>query len=143
MDDAEEDWPAVVPELVVRDLDASVAFWCDTLGFRVRFKRPEDGFAYLEQGRAHIMLERLAEGAWLTGAMEPPFGRGINLQIEVADAAAIHDRVAAAGVAPFRPLRTNWYREGDRENGQAEFLVQDPDGYLLRFMQHLGDRPAR
>ncbi|MEY3533635.1 MAG: hypothetical protein RI979_1659, partial [Pseudomonadota bacterium] len=41
----------------------------------------------------------------------------------------------------FRPLSTEWYRDGDLEHGQTQFLVQDPDGYLLRFMQHLETRP--
>jgi hypothetical protein len=26
--------------------------------------------------------------------------------------------------------------------GQREFLLQDPDGYLLRFVQYLGERAA-
>ncbi|CAA9210552.1 MAG: hypothetical protein AVDCRST_MAG08-90 [uncultured Acetobacteraceae bacterium] len=34
-----------------------------------------------------------------------------------------------------------WYRTGDCEGGQREFLVQDPDGYLLRFAEDLGTRP--
>ncbi|HFQ4989843.1 TPA: VOC family protein, partial [Vibrio vulnificus] len=25
--------------------------------------------------------------------------------------------------------------------GQKEFLIQDPDGYLLRFSQYLGEKP--
>ena len=54
----------------------------------------------------------------------------------------IHDRVVAAGIALLCPLRRSWYREGEHENGQDEFPVQDPDGYLLRFMQHVGTRPA-
>jgi len=33
-----------------------------------------------------------------------------------------------------------WYRVGDQEVGQREFLVQDPDGYLLRFVERLGMR---
>jgi hypothetical protein len=50
--------------------------------------------------------------------------------------------LATAGLPLFRPPATSWYRDGGIEHGQTEFLVQDPDGYLLRFMQPLGERPA-
>jgi hypothetical protein len=33
-----------------------------------------------------------------------------------------------------------WYRTGARETGVRQFLVQDPDGYLLRLQQRLGER---
>lgn len=134
-------WATLVPELVVSDLSTSLMFWCEILGFRQRFGRPEDGFVYLTLGRAQVMLEQVADGVWRTASLRQPFGRGMNLQIEVEDVDALHARVRAGGIVPFRPMRTTWYREGDRENGQREFLVQDPDGYLLRFAQHMGHRP--
>jgi lactoylglutathione lyase len=40
------------------------------------------------------------------------------------------------------PLEERWYRRGDVLLGQRQFVVQDPDGYLLRFCQDLGSRPA-
>lgn len=133
-------WAALVPELLVTDLGRSIAFYCELCGFQVRYARPEDGFAYIEQGGAQLMLEELSPDAWLTGRLELPYGRGINLQVEVADAGTLHDRLVAAGARIFDGLMTQWYREGDIEHGQSQFLVQDPDGYLLRFMQHLGER---
>jgi catechol 2,3-dioxygenase-like lactoylglutathione lyase family enzyme len=141
--DKEGLWAALVPELLVTDLERSIAFYCDLCGFRVRYARPEDGFAYLEQGGAQVMLEALSEDSWLTGPLAPPFGRGINLQIEVAEIGPLHDRLLEAGAVIFRPLQTDWYREGDIEHGQAQVMVQDPDGYLLRFIQPLGERPAQ
>lgn len=134
------DWPALVPELACADLARSCAFYCDLLGFSVRYERPESGFCYLERGRVHLMLEQ-AGGHWSTAALEPPYGRGINLQIEVQDARDLAVRARQAGIALFRPLQTAWYRDGAREHGQDEFLVQDPDGYLLRFITPLGTRP--
>jgi catechol 2,3-dioxygenase-like lactoylglutathione lyase family enzyme len=141
-EEAAEGWAALVPELLVTDLDRALAFYRDACGFRLRFARPEDGFAYLALGAAQIMLEEIAEGAWVTGPLDPPLGRGVNLQIEVPDVAALAARLSAAGVTPFRPTETAWYREGDTLHGQAELMVQDPDGYLLRFVQVLGERPA-
>lgn len=132
----------MVPELLVTDLDRSLAFYCGPCGFRVRYARLEDGFAYLELGQAQIMLEERTEDAWVTGDLSPPFGRGMNLQIEVTDVAALALQLQAAATAIFRPLQTDWYRDGSVEHGQLQIIVQDPDGYLLRFIQPLGTRPA-
>ncbi|KGC04380.1 MULTISPECIES: bleomycin resistance protein [Burkholderia] len=137
------EWAALVPELICSDLAASVRFYRDVLGFGIRFERPEDGFAYLELGGAQLMLEQQRPESWLTGPMEPPFGRGINLQIEVDSIGPIHDRIVAAGVALFVGPRTSWYRQDDIEHGQIEMLVQDPDGYLLRLVEILPQRPAQ
>lgn len=139
----EDNWAALVPELLVSELDRALAFYRDLCGFRVRYGRPEDGFAYLDLGGAQIMLEELGEDAWLTGRLDPPFGRGLNLQIEVADVASLAGKLEAAGLPLFRPLTTEWYRQDDVEHGQSQFLVQDPDGYLLRFVQPLATRPVQ
>ena len=39
-------------------------------------------------------------------------------------------------------MEENWYRKDDILLGCKEFLVQDPDGYLLRISEDLGQRPA-
>ncbi|PFH28212.1 bleomycin resistance protein [Burkholderia sp. JKS000303] len=136
------EWAALVPELICSDLAESVCFYRDVLGFRIRFERPEDGFAYLEIGRAQLMLEQYSRDAWLIGLLERPFGRGINLQIEVDSLDPILDRIRNAGVALFVEPRTSWYRQDDIEHGQIEMLVQDPDGYLLRLVEILPERPV-
>ncbi|WP_439576769.1 bleomycin resistance protein [Elioraea sp.] len=135
-------WARLVPELIVSDLDASLAFWCGTLGFGVRFTRPEHRFACLQLGTAQVMLEQLGDRSWGTGPLDRPFGRGINLQIEVDDVTLLHARLIAAGVGLYRDLAVAWYRDGEIEHGQAQLLVQDPDGYLLRFCTSLGTRPV-
>jgi hypothetical protein len=86
------------------------------------------------------MPEEISPQAWTIGPLDAPLGRGVNFQIEVADLGPLHDRVAAA-VPLFGARATRRYRDGAIEHGQAEFLVQDLDGYLRR-MQHLGERPA-
>ncbi|WP_412023037.1 bleomycin resistance protein [Burkholderia cepacia] len=137
------EWAALVPELICSDIAKSVCFYRDVLGFRIRFERPEDGFAYIEMGAAQLMLEQWSPESWLTGAMERPFGRGINLQIEVDSIGPIRERLRGAGVALFREPRTACYRQDDVEHGQIEMLVQDPDGYLLRLVEILQERPWR
>ena len=137
-------WATMVPELYVSDLGASRRFWCDFCGFAVAFERPEDRFVYLDRAGRQIMLE---EGAapgrrWLTGPLEQPFGRGVNFQITVYDLAPILSALKAAGWPLFLEPEEIWYRVGIREIGVRQFLVQDPDGYLIRFSQSLGLRPA-
>ena len=45
------------------------------------------------------------------------------------------------GFSLFRDPMETWYSTTDGEQeGQRELLVQDPDGYLLRFAQYLGKR---
>lgn len=131
---------ALVPELDVSDLATSLHFWCDLLGFEIAYDRPQARFAYLARGPLQVMLcER--NGNWKVGDLARPFGRGINLQMRVDALPPILDALEAAHWPLFRAADEAWYQAGDRACGQREFLVQDPDGYLLRFAQDLGPRP--
>jgi hypothetical protein len=51
-------------------------------------------------------------------------------------------RLSEAGIALRKPVEDNWYRNNQILHGERNFLVQDPDGYLLRFAESLGDRPV-
>lgn len=130
----------LVPELDCSNFEISLAFYTGVLGFTLAYHRPEMKFAYLEREGAELMLEELSPESWLTGEMSPPYGRGINFQIEVDDVVALRDSVRGAGVALYREIEDAWYRAGDAYTGNRQFLVQDPDGYLLRFFQILGRR---
>ena len=132
---------ALVPELECLDLAGSLAFYTGVLGFSVLYERPEKGFSFLGLGAAQIMLKQ-ANGYWETGPLDHPLGRGINFQITVPRIAEVLARLKTSNVKLFSPPETSWYRTGKTERGQIEFLVQDPDGYLLRFAEFLGERPA-
>lgn len=134
-------FPALVPELTARDFKKSLKFYTEILGFSVKFERPEDGFAYLTLGSAHLMLEQLLEDSWRTGEFTPPLGRGINLEIAVEEIAPLLKRLESVHCPLWSEPQEQWYRAGTIEIGVREFLVQDPDGYLLRFSQELGERP--
>jgi catechol 2,3-dioxygenase-like lactoylglutathione lyase family enzyme len=127
----------LVPELQVSDFAASLDFYTRIIGFAVLYDRPAEKFAYLDLDGAALMIEQETD-FWLTAPRERPYGRGINLQIEVAELEGIVARLGAAGVPLFRPVEEAWYRAGDLFSGNRQFLVQDPDGYLLRFFQDLG-----
>ncbi len=140
--------PALVPELYVTALPASLAFWRDLLGFRVLYDRPEQGFAAIEREGIEFMLEEYETGpserCWDTGQREKPYGRGINFEMTVSDIAPLLERLERAQWPIFFGPEERWYRIGSaEETGVRQFLVQDPDGYLLRLSQSLGQRPLQ
>jgi len=134
--------PQLVPELICTDIEASRAFYVGTLGVSVLYARPEERFAYLDREGAQLMIEQPIGRAFLNGKLTRPYGRGINLQIEVANVTALHDSVQAAGSPIYLPREDTWYRRAQTLSGNRQFIVQDPDGYLLRFFQDLGRMPA-
>jgi len=135
--------PDLVPELSVTDVAASCRFWCDLLGFTVKYARPDEGFVYLTLGRIHLMLDQADLGrTWTTAPFEAPLGRGINLQLSVPSIQPLLERLNTAGWPLFLEPEEKWYRTGAREAGVRQFLVQDPDGYLIRPQESLGSRVA-
>ncbi|MCC7273307.1 MAG: VOC family protein [Alphaproteobacteria bacterium] len=132
----------LVPELYCSDIGRSLAFYTGVLGFEVRFARPAERFAYLDRDGAELMLEQTVDPArtWLAGPLEHPYGRGINFQIAADDVDALHAAVVAAGARILVPLEERWYLTGEVRSGSRQFVVLDPDGYLLRFYRDLGER---
>ena len=135
-----QQWAPLVPELTVTDIEVSLRFY-RTVGFSVRFEREEPPFAYLDCGFAQLMIEQDHQGSWNTAPLEYPFGRGVNLQIEVPNSLAVEEALRREGFPIFRSVVDTWYQIDQMlEEGQREILVHDPDGYLLRFSQPLGSR---
>jgi len=134
--------PKLVPELICSNFAESLRFYTGLLGFRVLYSRPEERFAYLERDGAELMLEQSIgrDRLWPRAELAYPFDRGINFQIQVADADRLYSAVLAAGVAVFLPIEERWYRRESDEIGVKQFAIQDPDGYLLRFSQVIGER---
>ena len=133
-------WSPMVPELLVSDIKESLGFWCGVLGFAVVYDRPEQGFAYLHRDGAQLML-CARSGEWETAPLERPFGRGVNLQVTVTSIAAILAALKTAGIDLFEQPAEKWRRTGDGWTCCREFLVQDPDGYLVRLLEPLGTSP--
>ena len=136
-------WAKMVSELHVENLDASLAFWRDILGFEIAFQRPAERFVYLEHPEGHQIMLCEKNGRFETGPLDPPLGRGVMFQLYFASI----DRVLAAVTARKWPVymapREIWRRVGDREEGQREFFVQDPDGYLIMVAEILGERSLK
>ncbi len=121
----------LIPELSVSDIEASKNFY-QNIGFKIIYERPSDKFAFLELEGNQLMIEQINDH-WNTGKLEYPFGRGINISMSVSNIESYYDLLKKKNVAFFKSLMTNHYEVGGQEFIDREFLIQDSDGYLLRF----------
>ena len=136
-----KNWAGLMAEMMVDDFPRSYAFWTNVLGFAPAFTRPAQKLACLEHPDGGQVMIYQRDGDWEVAEMLPPFGRGMVVQLYVRDANAAAARVRAAGHPFYVDLREKWRDWGDRLGGQREFLVQDPDGYLVMVAERIGERP--
>ena len=125
----------LLPELSVADINKTKAFYIDLLGFTLEYERVENKFMFLSFEGSQLMFEEIHSDGWNTAPLEYPLGRGINFSIETDNIDAIYKKLLDAGYPLYRPMMTSQYRMNDVWLEQKQFLVQDPDGYLLRFNQ--------
>ena len=122
---------SLIPELRVSNIEKSKEFYLK-LGFKVMYERKEDKFYFLQLENNQIMIEEdLKE--WKTGELEYPFGRGINLSMEVSNVDELYRKIKEEKLTIFEELKSKKYKVGNEISYNKEFLIQDPDGYLLRF----------
>ena len=125
-------WAKIVTELHVADVDASLAFWKDILGFEIAYQRDEEKFVYLEHPEGQQIMLCQRHGRFETGPMQPPLGQGAMFQIYFEEIDSILTNLATQNWPVYLGPREVWRKTGDREFGQREVFVQDPDGYLLK-----------
>lgn len=116
----------VAPEFFVRDVDASIRFYVDGLGFQLL--RRDGDFAVLGLGDAHVLLAGPSIGGagikrWIESG---PRGVGLNIRIMVDDVDAMYARVKAVGAPVIDDIKDQYY-------GLRDFMAADPDGFVLRF----------
>jgi catechol 2,3-dioxygenase-like lactoylglutathione lyase family enzyme len=130
---------ALIPELTVSDINKSLHFYLNILLFKLEYERKADKFAFLSLEDSQIMIEEI-NGHWETGDLSFPFGRGINFQITVANIDRLYKNIKKHEYPIKIEVQENWYRANNKLVGQKEFLIMDPDGYLLRFAENLGEK---
>ena len=135
----------LLPELSVTDIDSSLKFY-KTIGFIIEYERPEDKFAFISFENVQFMLQEIRKpddskkDKWDVGELKYPFGNGINFEIDInRQISTIYDKLRQSEYKIAFDIEENWYRENNVLHGNKEFLVQDPDGYLLRFSEDLGE----
>ena len=92
----------------------------------------DDKFAFIELDGNQMMSEERNDN-WDVGPLERPFGRGINISMSVNNVEEMFNGLKEKGIKFFLELEVHSYRVDDKVYQDKEFLIQDPDGYLLRF----------
>ncbi len=122
-----------IPELSVFDINNSKNFYVNILGAKIEYERKEDKFIFLSLEENQLMLEEISDEGWNVGDLDYPLGRGINISLEVKDIDLIYQKVKLYDIPLYRDMMINHYGGINEMIEQKEFLLQDPNGYLLRF----------
>ena len=132
-------WNQMIPELDVFNLAESLHFYTKIICFKIVYNREEGKFAFLQFEDVQIMIQEIdrENNKWETGKLEYPLGVGINFQIDVTNIDEIYNRLKNSDYKIFVEMEDHWYRKDNILMGCREFLVQDSNGYLLRFSQDL------
>lgn len=126
---------SVTPNLLVRDIDASAAFYRDVLGFQVKQTVPDAApfvFVWLERDGIPVFLND-PKGAEkdVPGISARPAGGTATLFFVLTGVDDLHSQVAGK-TRIVMSLRTQFY-------GMREFSVEDPDGHLLTFAERVSE----
>jgi len=122
---------SLIPELSVSNINKSKEFYLK-IGFQIKYERKEDKFCFLELENNQIMIEE-NNNNWNTGKLEYPYGRGINISMSISDVEMLYNTLKKKKIDFYLDLEVHEYRVDDKIYYDKEFLIQDPDGYLLRF----------
>ena len=126
------DFNKMIPELSVFDIEQTKRFYND-LGFKIEYERPEEKFVFMSFQDSQFMFEQIHDNGWNIGELIYPLGRGINFSIAVDDIERLYKLVKTLNLEIYRELNRSIYQVNGIEETQTEFLIQDPNGYLLRF----------
>lgn len=122
---------SLIPELTVTNIEKSKEFY-QNIGFEIMYERKENKFCFLQLEDNQIMIEEQNDN-WNVGEMEYPFGRGINISMSVSNVEKLYEELKNKNIKMFLDLEIHEYKVNDEIYKDKEFLIQDPDGYLLRF----------
>jgi uncharacterized glyoxalase superfamily protein PhnB len=122
----------LTPNLLVANVERSLAFYEDVLGFERGFSVPEQSpfvFASVNGGPIEIFFNDAAVAIKEYPAFAgKPLGTTGTMYIEIEGVDALHDRLESANVPIVMPLATQFY-------GMREFAIEDPDGYVITFAE--------
>lgn len=130
-----DDYPQVMPYLIVDGANAAIEFYESVFGAseRMRIDGPDGrvGHAELQIGEAVIMLADENPGMNIQGPKSVG-GTPVTIHVYLADADATFERAVQAGAKPLRAVEDQFY--GDR-SGQFE----DPYGHRWNVATHVED----
>jgi len=122
---------SLTPNLVVANVDRSVAFYRDVLGFTVEQTVPDAApyvFAIVRSGPVEVYLNAPEPAvAEYPALKDRPIGGTLTLFIRLTGIRQAYEALEAR-VPVVMPLEKKWY-------GVTEFAFTDPDGYVITFAE--------
>jgi DNA-binding transcriptional MerR regulator len=119
-------WLHVMPHLPVIDIERSISYYQEALGFQLAWRTLDGGVAALASGE----IEMLLLTPWMEDAPLPT----LSAYVYVEDPDALCAEYQQAGADVVDPVATRSY-------GMRDFVVRDPDGH--RFTLGRGDEKLR
>ena len=126
------DFNNLIPELSVFDILQTKKFYKE-LGFKIEYEPQKEKFIFMSFQDSQFMFEQIHDEGWNTGELTYPLGRGVNFSIAVDDIENLYTLVKSKKLEIYKKLTKSVYLVNGIEEIQMEFLIQDPNGYLLRF----------
>jgi hypothetical protein len=116
-----------IPFFRVSNIDVSVRYYIDGLGFRMTNNWTVDGklrWCSLQLGGAALMLQEFPKEGHDSWVPQGKVGEGVSISFKCKDAITIYRQAVANGLKASRPFVGNalWCTE-----------LKDPDGYRLSF----------
>jgi catechol 2,3-dioxygenase-like lactoylglutathione lyase family enzyme len=116
-----------VPFFAVSNIEASVRYYVDGLGFEMTKQWIDEGklrWCWLEHGDAALMLQEFRKEGHDSWTSEGKVGVGVSICFICEDALAIYREVRLRGIQASKPFVGN---------GMWVTSLSDPDGYRIDF----------
>ena len=123
----------LTPNLVVRNVEASLKFYSEILGLEKAMTVPDESpyiFAAVSNGAVEIFFNDQKTVAAEHPKLAATIGASLTLYIEVDDLQHILDLVKQAGAKISMPVTDQFY-------GMREFAFEDSDGYTITIAQKI------
>jgi uncharacterized glyoxalase superfamily protein PhnB len=124
----------LTPNLVVRDIERSIRFYCDVLDFELDKHVPEKSpfvFASVRGGGIEVFLNQQEIVVQEYPAFKDvPIGGTLTLYLVMQGVDDLHNEIQERGIPVLMPLETKFY-------GVREFAIADPDGYILTLAERV------
>jgi catechol 2,3-dioxygenase-like lactoylglutathione lyase family enzyme len=116
-----------VPFFMVSNIEASIRYYVDGLGFEMTNKWINEGklrWCWLQRGGGALMLQEFKKEGHHTSAPEGKLGVGVSIYFICEDALALYREFTSRGIQASRPFVGN---------GMWVTSLSDPDGYRIEF----------
>lgn len=119
--------PSISPFFIVSNVDRTIAFYRDKLGFETRFQEPEQApfFAIIGRDGAQVFIKSDKDVAPQPNSKRHPSMRW-DSYVYAPDPDALAAEFTSHGAEFSAPLK-------DTHDGLRGFEIRDPDGYVLFF----------